>query len=103
MYEAVTAIEIDTFLAEMDGWSLSPEQKLTKAFKFKNFNEGLEFVNQIAAIADRLDHHPDILLSWGKVELSIYTHCKNALTRTDFELAKQIDLLVAGFSSSNTL
>lgn len=93
-YEVVKDDDIEDRLKEISGWTLSPERGLVRNFSFRGFNDGLEFVNRVAAIADSLDHHPDVFLSWGRVELSIITHCKNALTTRDFELARAIEAIV---------
>ena len=85
--------ELQNLLTTLNGWKLSESGKLSKKFSFKNFNDGLDFVNRVAKIADRLDHHPDVYLNWSEVELSIFTHCKGELTKTDFELAREIDLI----------
>ena len=67
--------------------------KLTKEFKFKDFNEALTFVNKIAEVADAADHHPDIELSWGKVVVHLVTHSEGKITEKDYALAEQIDQL----------
>lgn len=85
--------ERQRLLSSLNGWKLTEAGKLNKVHKFTAFNDGLEFVNRVAKIADQMDHHPDVSLSWGKVELTIFTHCKNSLTKTDFELAEKIDRL----------
>ena len=68
--------------------------QLIKTFKFSNFIEALEFTNQVGEVAEKLGHHPTIVLTWGKVEISTTTHDKaNTITNKDYELAKQIDNL----------
>jgi 4a-hydroxytetrahydrobiopterin dehydratase len=67
------------------------EHHLWRAFAFPDFKKALDFTNAVGAIAEEQQHHPDILLSWGKAEITIYTHKVNGLTESDFVLAAKID------------
>lgn len=58
--------------------------------KFKSFNKPLRFVNEIAQIANKIAHHPDISFGWGYLTLRILTHKVSGLTETDFYLAEKI-------------
>lgn len=74
-------------------WETTNNQ-LIKTFKFSNFVEALEFTNQVGLIAEKLQHHPTITLTWGKVEIATTTHdTGNTITDKDWELAKKIDSL----------
>ena len=74
-------------------WSIK-NKKLFKEFEFTNFNEALTFVNQVAKLAEKVNHHPDILIySYKKVRIMIYTHDKNEITAKDYALAEKIDAL----------
>ena len=75
------------------GWRIVDDHHLEKEFTFPNFADGLAFVNRVGAVAEELDHHPDIYLAWGKVRLQIWTHKINGLTESDFILAAKIDEL----------
>ncbi len=86
----LTSEEIENRLAELKGWNVSNE-KLSKKFDFPNFAESLKFVNRVGEIAERLDHHPDILFGWGYAEFFITTHDRGGLTDFDFALAREID------------
>jgi 4a-hydroxytetrahydrobiopterin dehydratase len=66
---------------------------VTRTFKFSDFVQALAFVNTVGAIAEEQGHHPDILLTWGKVEVTMWTHKINGLTESDFILAAKIDKL----------
>ncbi len=90
--EKLTAAEIEKGMADLSDWTVSNE-KLIKRFTFKNFAASLEFINRIGVIAERLDHHPDILFGWGYVEIFITTHDAGGITQRDFALAKAIDSL----------
>lgn len=84
--------EIETHLKDLNEWKVVNE-KLSKRFKFENFSSALEFVNRAGAIADKIDHHPDITFGWGYAEFYITTHDAGGITEFDFALAKAIDSL----------
>lgn len=86
----LSAEEIENHLSELQNWTVS-NAKLSKKFEFANFAESLAFVNRAGEIAERLDHHPDILFGWGYAEFFITTHDRGGLTDFDFALAREID------------
>jgi 4a-hydroxytetrahydrobiopterin dehydratase len=75
------------------GWEAIHEHHLHKAFKFKDFREALDFTNSVGELAESQGHHPDILLTWGKVEITLWTHKIDGLTESDFVMAAKIDQL----------
>jgi 4a-hydroxytetrahydrobiopterin dehydratase len=75
-------------------WKLG-EKTLEREFRFKDFNQAMAFVNAVAELAVRRDHHPDIAISWNRVTLTLSTHSVGGLSRADFELAGEIDSLAA--------
>ena len=77
---------------ESKGWGDS-DQKLEKTFKFKDFNESIEFVNKVAKIAEQQNHHPDITIKYGKVKISITDHEKGGVSEKCRKLVKSIDKL----------
>ncbi len=77
--------------AEVPEWQVVEEHHLHKVFRFPDFQKALDFVNRAGAIAEEQGHHPDILLAWGKAEVTIYTHKIKGLTESDFVLAAKID------------
>ncbi|MFA6268834.1 MAG: 4a-hydroxytetrahydrobiopterin dehydratase [archaeon] len=85
--------EIEAHLQMLWGWSIV-DDKLTKEFSFPDFVSGLVFANKIAKIAEQENHHPKICLEWGKVEISLYTHSVEGITKNDFILAAKIDELI---------
>lgn len=87
----LTAEERAPLLAELEGWSVVDEHHLSKLFTFPNFVDALAFVNRVAEVAEKNGHHPDVLLSWGKVRVDIWTHKINGLTESDFVLAAKCD------------
>jgi 4a-hydroxytetrahydrobiopterin dehydratase len=81
-------------LADRDGWRLSGERAIEREWTLADFAAAIAFVNRVADVAERANHHPDILLhGWSKVRLTLSTHSQGGLTDADFELADQIDLL----------
>ncbi|HEX6099531.1 MAG TPA: 4a-hydroxytetrahydrobiopterin dehydratase [Thermoanaerobaculia bacterium] len=74
------------------GWQIADGHHLEKEYTFPNFAEGLAFVNRAAAIAEEMDHHPELTLTWGKVRVRIWTHTVNGLTQKDFQLADKIEM-----------
>jgi len=76
-------------------WSVVDEHHLEKEFRFKNFREALAFANRVGEMAEQQQHHPDILLSWGRVKLTIWTHKIGGLTRSDFVWAAKAEALYA--------
>jgi len=74
-----------------EGWKVVEEHHLEKEYTFKNFKQALEFTNKIGRIAEEEGHHPDILLSWGKVKVILWTHKINGLSESDFIMAAKCD------------
>jgi 4a-hydroxytetrahydrobiopterin dehydratase len=79
--------------AELPDWEVVGEHHLQKLFPFPDFQKALDFVNRAGAIAEEQGHHPDILLTWGKAEFTIFTHKIDGLTESDFVLAAKINRL----------
>jgi len=73
-----------------DGWSVSG-QSLVRTVQFDSFLTAVRFIDELAPVAERLDHHPDLRLSWRTVELTLSTHSAGGLTALDFELARELD------------
>ena len=84
--------DINENLKDIKGWRIIKKNHLIKLFSFPDFNSALEFVNEIGELAENEGHHPDIALSWGKVEICLYTHAIKGLSMNDFILAAKIDL-----------
>jgi 4a-hydroxytetrahydrobiopterin dehydratase len=79
---------------QVSGWNVVEEHHIVKTFKFPDFRKALDFVNRVGEIAEEQGHHPGIYLTWGKVEITVYTHKIKGLTESDFILASKIDLLL---------
>ena len=78
-------------LPEYARWNVVDEHHIVRTCKFPDFKSALAFVNRVGAIAEEQGHHPDILLAWGKAEITIWTHKVDGLTESDFILAAKID------------
>jgi 4a-hydroxytetrahydrobiopterin dehydratase len=83
--------QIAPLLAQLQGWSVVDGHHLEKIYKLKNFAEALTLVNRIGAVAEDQNHHPDLMLAWGKVAVQIWTHKINGLTESDFVFAAKCD------------
>ena len=77
----------------MPGWRVNEEHHISKTFTFPDFRQALGFVNRAGEVAEEQGHHPDIYLSWGKVEIKLWTHKIDGLTESDFIMAAKIDEL----------
>lgn len=71
----------------------SRRENLEKEFAFPDFKTALAFTNRVGALAESEGHHPDILLAWGKVRITIWTHKIDGLTESDFILAAKAEQL----------
>ena len=66
--------------------------KLSKEFEFNGFMEVIGFVNKIASLAEKENHHPDLFIhSYKKLRITLFTHSENKITEKDYDLAKKID------------
>lgn len=85
--------ELQGLLRNVPQWTATNEHHLHREFQFPDFQQALDFVNRVGAIAEEQGHHPDMLLSWGKVVVTLWTHKIDGLTESDFIMAAKIDRL----------
>jgi 4a-hydroxytetrahydrobiopterin dehydratase len=85
--------ELKVLHSQVSEWSVVEEHHLTRNFGFPDFKQALNFVNRVGAVAEQQGHHPDIVLAWGKAEITLWTHKINGLTESDFIMAAKIDQL----------
>ncbi len=90
---ALRGEELEKLKAQVPGWKVVEGHHLLKVYTFPDFRTALDFVNRAGEIAETEGHHPDLLLSWGKVEVKIWTHKIDGLTESDFILAAKIEQL----------
>ena len=82
--------EVAARLREVPGWSRAGKA-IERTWTFRDFSEALAFINQVGALAEAMNHHPDIANSWATVRLTLTTHDKGGLTNLDFDLANKIN------------
>ena len=95
----LTQEEIQPLLQQVENWEVVEQHHLQKFFSFSDFGSALEFVNRVGEIAESEDHHPDIYLAWGKVEVKTWTHKIDGLSESDFVLAAKVDRVYPSGSS----
>lgn len=92
--EGVAALKGESLIRlaqQVPEWNVVEEHHLLRSFSFPDFKTALDFVNRAGAIAEAEGHHPDLLLSWGRVEVKIYTHKIGGLSESDFILAAKLE------------
>jgi 4a-hydroxytetrahydrobiopterin dehydratase len=86
----LTPEQVATELAATPGWQVSDGQ-LTRTVTRKDFRDALLFVNAVGFLAERANHHPDVLIAWNAVSLNLITLSAGGLTGNDFALAREIN------------
>jgi 4a-hydroxytetrahydrobiopterin dehydratase len=84
--------EIEERLPGLDGWERDGDA-IRRSFKLADFKSSVDFVNRLTPVAEEMNHHPDLEISWDTVTVKITTHSEGGLTENDFELAGRIDQL----------
>ncbi|MDA7417158.1 4a-hydroxytetrahydrobiopterin dehydratase [Xenophilus arseniciresistens] len=95
--KAMGPSEIVTALSRLEGWTLSgdgAQVAIEKSFHFANYFETIAFVNALALIAHREDHHPDLSVHYNRCVVRLNTHDAGGISRSDFDCAQQIDALL---------
>ena len=82
--------EIEQRLDELGDWEREGDE-IQKVFEFEDFAAAIHFVTDVARLADRYDHHPDIDIRWNRVRLGLSTHSEGGLTARDFDIAGEIE------------
>jgi 4a-hydroxytetrahydrobiopterin dehydratase len=85
--------EVVRKLAECPNWQLE-NGEIVRSFRFADFIGAMEFINRVAAEAEKAGHHPDIDIRWNQVRLALSSHDAGGITEKDFSLAKTIDAFV---------
>lgn len=90
----LTDPQIEQFLVDYPSWQLD-ETRLVASYEFNGFLEAIEFVTDLAQIAEELNHHPDILIQYNMVTISTFTHdADDQITTRDTKLIEQIEELL---------
>jgi 4a-hydroxytetrahydrobiopterin dehydratase len=92
--EKLTQDQIDEQLELHADWS-QLNDSITRTYQLNDFVQSMEFVNRVAEIAEDVQHHPDILIRWSKVTLTLSTHDAGGITEKDFDFAKRADGLAS--------
>jgi len=86
--------EAEKMLAQVPGWSLTTgASEISRTYKFRNYYETMAFVNALAWVAHREDHHPDIEVGYSACRVRFTTHAINGLSENDFICAAKINRL----------
>jgi 4a-hydroxytetrahydrobiopterin dehydratase len=83
--------ELKKLSRQVPQWNVAEEHHISRSFDFPDFKSALEFVVKVGAVAEAEGHHPDVLLRWGNVTVTLWTHKIDGLTESDFILAAKID------------
>lgn len=82
--------EIEARLASLPGWERDGNA-IVRSFKFDDFVGSVDFVNRITPVAEAMNHHPDLSISWNTVKVSLSTHSQGGITENDFDLATRVE------------
>ncbi len=86
--------ELDRLAAELGGgWRVVDGHHLEKEYRFPDFRQALEFTNRVGELAEEVNHHPNIFLTWGRVRIELWTHKIDGLNEADFVWAAKADRL----------
>ena len=89
-YEVLDEAQVAEALKDLDGWERDGVA-ICKTYEFRTFMEAIAFVNRVAATAEQINHHPDIIINYRKVTVRFWTHKKNATTKADVFTAAAVD------------
>jgi 4a-hydroxytetrahydrobiopterin dehydratase len=95
MIEKLTAEERAAALKDLTGWQeVAGRDAIQRSFKFKNFNEAWGFMNRVALMAEKADHHPEWFNVYNRVDILLTTHDCNGLSQRDVKLARAVNKLI---------
>lgn len=97
VHTALSATQVIAQLAKLDHWKLfgdGPDVAIEKTFHLRGFLETMAFVNAVAYIAHRRNHHPELLVHYNRCSVRWCTHDVQGISLTDFECAVQVDALI---------
>ena len=102
---AIREDAIDDWMLELPDWQLTQSQsiqQIKRLYSFPNFKKALAFAHEIGKLAEEHDHHPAILIEWGKCQINWWTHMVNGLHENDFILAAKSDVIYTNETDSRT-
>ena len=83
--------EIERRLNALPGWEFK-DNAIRKQYRFKEFMDGIRFLNKVAEMAEAADHHPDVKINYTRITFSCSTHDQGGVTDKDFKLAENIEI-----------
>ena len=97
--DPLTGRALTDLYEEIDGdvWEIVDEHHLDGVYEFEDFRDALEFTKEVGELAEAEWHHPDIHLSWGEVEIEMWTHKIDGLYDTDFIMAARMDRIYESY------
>jgi 4a-hydroxytetrahydrobiopterin dehydratase len=90
---ALSESEARARLGEVPGWDVG-EKALVRKLALPSFPEAIAFVVKVAFVAEAADHHPDVMINYRRVTLTLWTHTEGGITEKDFALAKELNKLI---------
>ena len=98
---ALTANEVNGLLPQLrPSWQVQDGTKLIRTFKFDNFLKPMRLAKAFADIAEEQQHHPDLIIRWGELNVELWTHAINGLSEADFILAAKFDQCEDSYGST---
>ena len=94
---AIDPQEYEGLVRQLPGWEIVSRDgvdRLRRVFTFGNFQDALAFTNRVGELAEKHDHHPELITEWGRVTVTWWTHAIRGLHMNDFIMAAQTDQLV---------
>jgi 4a-hydroxytetrahydrobiopterin dehydratase len=93
MSNKLSSVQIDAALSNLPGWIVVGDA-IRREFRFRNYHETMAFVNAVAYVAHRMDHHPDLTVGYSSCRVDYATHSAGGVTELDVEAAKRVSRLV---------
>lgn len=92
MVEQLSPQAVENALQELQEWNLSDTSNaIQKNYKFQDFNEAWGFMNRVALLAEKMDHHPEWFNVYNRVEVTLTTHDAGGISKRDINMAKEMD------------
>ena len=85
--------DVQARLSDLNGGWEKYGNSLRREFTFDDFTGAVDFLNRLTPVANEMNHHPDVFLTWGRARVSLISHSEHGITEKDFELAKKLDEL----------
>lgn len=90
--KVLSSREVREKLEEIEGWKIKGS-KIQRIYKFKKYMDGIAFVNKLAELAEKEQHHPDLTIIWTTVTVELTTHDAGGITLRDIRMAKKINAI----------